>query len=178
MAHSPGRIAYEGWVRDYTAALYRSAYRLTGRADVAEELVQETFFEAWRSIESLRDASLARPWLMTILRHRYARWVRDESRRPSADGRDPDEAVLSASLSSGEPSPGEALSQRDWLQAGIDALDDRFKVPLVMVFLQGFSCEEVASALSLPLGTVLSRLYRARRDLRKHLAPDGVRETT
>ena len=177
MADPIGRSVYESWVRDHSAGLYRCAYRLSGRADVAEELVQDTFVEAWRSIKSLRDAASARGWLMAILRHRYARWVRDEARRPSSGGAVGGPASIE-NLPSAAPTPGEALGQRDWLQAGLDSLDDRFKLPLIMVFMEGLSCEEAARALELPVGTVLSRLYRARQKLRECLTADGAYETT
>src|SRR5688500_8764066 len=72
------RTMYESWVRGYAAGLYRFALRLCGREDVAEELVQETFYEAWRSIGSLREPTSARRWLLKILRHRWAHWVRHE----------------------------------------------------------------------------------------------------
>ncbi len=61
------RARYEGWVRDFAADLYRCAVRLTGQHDAAEELVQETFYEAWRSIHSLRDPEKARAWFFKIL---------------------------------------------------------------------------------------------------------------
>ena len=62
--------------------MYRFAYRLAGQADVAEDLVQETYYHAWRSIGSLRDENRARAWLFQILRYRYSHYVRSDTRRP------------------------------------------------------------------------------------------------
>src|SRR5262245_15245808 len=73
---------YEALVRSHAADLYRFAYRLTGARASAEDLVQETFSEAWRALASLRSAQAARAWLFAILRHRHAHLVRGASRRP------------------------------------------------------------------------------------------------
>ncbi len=163
------RTMYESWVREYAADLYRCAFRLIGRSDAAEEIVQETFYEAWRSIDSLRDPAKAKPWLLKLLRHRYAHWVRDESRRPKTG------VVLDlegSNPSSGAEEPGDVMARREWLQAALNALDDRYKVPFILVFLEGFTCEQVGEFLELPLGTVLSRIHRGRRFLREYLKRD------
>jgi RNA polymerase sigma-70 factor (ECF subfamily) len=157
---------YESWVREYAADLYRCAFRLIGRVDAAEEVVQESFYEAWRSIDSLRDPARAKPWLLKILRHRYAHWVRDETRRPKT-GVAP--GFEGNNLSSGAEEPGDMMARREWLQAALDALDDRYKVPFILVFLEGFTCEQVSDFLNLPLGTVLSRIHRGRQFLREYL---------
>ncbi len=80
------RALYESWVRDYSADIYRCAFRLCGDADCAEELTQEVFFEAWRSIGSLRDPAKAQGWLLSILRHRYMHWLRDHKRERGIRG--------------------------------------------------------------------------------------------
>ncbi|MCG8618602.1 MAG: hypothetical protein MI802_20475, partial [Desulfobacterales bacterium] len=72
---------YESWVENHATELYRYALRTSGRADIAEDLTQETFYHAWRSMKSLRDPSRARAWLFQILRYRYAHWLRDKGRQ-------------------------------------------------------------------------------------------------
>ena len=166
-AHRAGTKAgttYERWVRDHAAELYRFAYRFCGDRDVAEDLVQETFYEAWKSLGSLRHEDRARAWLYQILRHRYARLRRTESRTP-----------LHVPLDSVEPAPSHAPSvtdssiKHDALQTALNGLSDRVKVPLLMVFMEGQTCQEAADLLDLPLGTVLSRIHRAKRRLRELL---------
>lgn len=149
------RQQYEGLVRSHAADLYRFAFRLTGARAVAEDLVQETLSEAWRCVDQLRAQAAARPWLFQILRHRHAHLRRGASRRPSVE--------IGVDALAGEGSDSVACSS---LQHALDLLDDRFKVPFLMVFLEGLTCQEAADALDLPLGTVLSRIHRARIALR------------
>ena len=156
------RARYERWVRDHADGLYRLAYRLCGDAAVAEELVQETFYEAWKGMRRLRDPQRARNWLMRILRRRHARWRRELARWPGSDA-SPD------SSETPQPGPVRLVSEAESLQAALDQLPDRYKVPLLLVFLEDLSCREVASQLDLPVGTVLSRLHRGRQRLRDAL---------
>lgn len=157
------RKLYEAWVRDHAADLYRMAYRLCGEAETAEDLVQETFYHAWKDIAGLRETAKARAWLYQILRHRYAHWVRSRTRRlptassdQSAERIDPNSSSLTR------------LSHQEQLQRVLDDLDDTLKVPLLMVFLEGMTCQEAAEVLDIPLGTVLSRIHRARQRLRSY----------
>jgi RNA polymerase sigma-70 factor (ECF subfamily) len=164
------RALYESWVRDYSADIYRCAFRLCGDADCAEELAQEVFFEAWRSIESLRDPDKAKGWLLSILRHRYMHWLRDRKReRDIRRG----ERINPERLAGHDHPPHEVLARKEALQTALNALEDHYKVPFLLVFLEGMTCQETADFLDVPLGTVLSRIYRARRVLRQHLQEDS-----
>lgn len=172
MHPEPHRQQYEGWVHQHADGLYRLALRLTGQTHVAEELVQETFYHAWRSSDSLRDVEHARGWLFRILRHRYAHWVRGRQRRSNTVAMTEPESIPAETRA-----PGEALELDDFLQQALDHLEDRYKVPLLMVFLDGMTCREAAAALDLPLGTVLSRIHRARQSVRERLAAAQRRES-
>jgi RNA polymerase sigma-70 factor (ECF subfamily) len=104
--------------------------------------------------------------LLKILRHRYAHWVRDQSRRQKG-AHTLESAVRQAA--SGPDAPLEVLARQESLQAALDALDDRYKEPFLLVFLEGLTCQDAAEFLDLPLGTVLSRIHRARQLLRQAL---------
>ena len=160
------RRLYERWVKDYTGELYAFAFRLCGDAAQAEDLVQETFYHAWRSARGLRDPQRGRAWLFQILRHRYAHWRRDSGRRVQP-------SVSLEHIGNRIAFPGEdileTMARRELLQEALNALEDRYKEPFLMVFLQGLTCREVAGALEIPLGTVLSRIHHARGVLREHL---------
>ena len=78
------RPLFEVLVRSYSADVYRFAYRLCGDRDAADDLIQETFCEAWRSIGSLRDPARGKAWLFQIARYRFAHTIRDKSRRVQA----------------------------------------------------------------------------------------------
>ncbi len=158
------RTFYETLVKSHSEELHRFASRLSGRMETAEDLLQETFYEAWRSLKSLRKPERARSWLFQILRHRWGHWQRDQSRR----------IAPTASLNQAVTDPGlaredetEALSLRDVLQYGLDALDNRYKESFLLVFMEGFTCREAAERLELPLGTVLSRIHKARSFLKR-----------
>lgn len=160
------RRFYEELVREHSAGLYRFALRLCGQVDIAEDLVQEAFCEAWRSIHSLRDTKSGRAWLFQILRHRYAHWVRDSGRRL--------QPKVSIDQIGGVSNPSgsdvlEDLSLHETLQKALDALDDRYRETFLMVFMAGFSCKEAAENLNIPIGTVLSRIHRARLFLRQFI---------
>jgi len=165
--HARARAMYERWVREHATELYRFAYRACGDRDVAEDLVQETFYQAWKCIGRLRHHDRARAWLYQILRHRYSRWRRAEKRGAPIQL---DPAQMSAIAQS---SGLKERMERDSLQHGLNNLSDRLKTPLLMVFMEGATCQETADRLDLPLGTVLSRIHRAKRRLREVLQDEA-----
>ncbi|MBI4864872.1 MAG: RNA polymerase sigma factor [Candidatus Riflebacteria bacterium] len=158
------RALYDELVGNCAADLFAMAYRLSGQREVAEDLVQEAFTEAWKSLPALRDRTRARAWLMQILRFRWLHWLRARSTRPvEKAGLD---LVEDRAAPRADPA---APPMSDAVQEALDSLDERFRSPFLMVFLQGMSCQEVARELDIPLGTVLSRLHRARAALRRLL---------
>lgn len=167
MAESdPNRAKYEQWVRAYAPALYRYAYRLAGRRDIAEDLLQETFVEAWRSIQRQTHAQGAQGWLFQILRRRFSHFLRDtraqrqtRSLAQMQDDQPPDALPL----------PLKRLADQDAMQAALSLLNPAIRQTLLMVFVEGLTCRETAATLKIPIGTVLSRLDSARRSLRQTL---------
>jgi RNA polymerase sigma-70 factor (ECF subfamily) len=162
--HDRDRRLYEELVRSYGGAVYRFAYRLCGNRDAADDLAQDTFCEAWRSIQSLRDPSRGRAWLFQIVRYRNAHGIRDRSRRVQATAdidrlnQVPDRAGRDVLVK---------LSDQELLQTALKALDERFKEPFLLVFQEDFICRQAAELLDIPVGTVLSRIHRARQFLRR-----------
>ena len=157
---------YELLVRTHASDLYRFAFRLCGERETAQDLVQESYSEAWRSLDSLREMEKAKGWLFTILRYRYAHLQRDSGRRERKL------APLELADSTADSSSDDMLNKlagQDNLQKALDSLHSRFKEPFLMVFLEGLSCAETARQLGVPLGTVLSRIHRARTMLRQAL---------
>jgi RNA polymerase sigma-70 factor, ECF subfamily len=161
------RERYEQWVRSYAPQLYRYAFRLTGSSQVAEDLVQETFMEAWRFIFRQKDDRQSRAWLFQILRHRHAHYLRDTRRHRQsmrlADDSDAHSAYAAEPLLN-------RLAEQDALQAALNSLSPMIRQTFLMVFVEGCTCRETAAALRIPIGTVLSRLDSARRVLRTALA--------
>jgi RNA polymerase sigma-70 factor (ECF subfamily) len=164
------RSQYESWVSQWAPTLYRLALRLCGKRELAEDLLQETFVEAWKSRDKLSDPAKARAWLFQILRNRWSHYLRDSSRRlrPSHD-----QDALSQ-VGSRAPDHSALLAESDFVQRALDQLEDDLKLPFLCVVMEGYSCQETADLLKIPLGTVLSRLYRARQALRLLLSPAHV----
>jgi len=152
---------FDAWVDAHASELYRFAYRLCGEAAAAEDLVQESFYEAWKHPRPLRTVREPQAWLFLILRRRYFRLRRTAQRRPWHMTRAPEDIP-----SAGAAPPEERFERTDSLQRALDGMSDLYKLPLLMVFAQGMSCARAADELDLPLGTVLSRIHRAKNHLR------------
>jgi len=138
--------------------LLRFAQWLARDRAIAEDIVQEALLRAWRSRDALQDERAARPWLLTIVRREHARlYERKRLELVSLD-----DAIEIA------PSPGteESEDQLFVLRHAIMRLPIRYREPLVLQVLGGFSTEEIARELQLSSTAVLTRLFRARNKLR------------
>ena len=155
------RALYERCVREHGPTLYRVAFRLCGRRDLADDLTQETFCEAWKSLSTLSDPAKAKPWLFQILRFRWSHYLRDLSRRIRTTT-EQDVAANAEQLS-----PVDRLADADLLSFVLERMDPALKAPLLLTLAQGYTCRETAGALQIPLGTVLSRIHRAKAVLRE-----------
>ncbi len=145
-------------------ALFRYAYRLSGSASDAEDLTQEAFGKAITRLDQLREPDRAKAWLFRILRNAYLHRVRDEKRHKTV----PLDAV--GDVPQGVPEPAGVDVDPAKLQAALDDLDETFRTPLVLFYFEGFSYRDIAEQMDLPIGTVMSRLARAKVYLRTRLA--------
>ncbi|RDV25199.1 RNA polymerase subunit sigma [Alteromonas aestuariivivens] len=151
---------YETLVRAFHADIYRYAYWLVKDKPVAEDIVQETFLRAWRSLDSLQDEKAAKSWLITILRRENAR----RFERKQLDLVDIDDV----SVFDEQPSTESALAHRELNQLML-GLKEEYREPLMLQLLFGFSGEEIAEQLNLNKNTVMTRLFRARNQLKEAL---------
>lgn len=141
----------ERWHKD----LYRYAYWLTKDAEVADDLVQETCLRAWKNLDSLSDEEAAKPWLITILRRENAR--RFEKKAIDTVELDDDLAhEVEWSTDNEHWNWSDALAQ----------LPDEYREPLVLQIVSGFSGDEIANILNINPKTVMTRLFRARNQLK------------
>ncbi|MPS32910.1 MULTISPECIES: sigma-70 family RNA polymerase sigma factor [unclassified Salinivibrio] len=152
---------YEALVRAWHRDLYRYAYWLAKDSHIAEDLVQETCLRAWRSLDSLQDDKAAKAWLITILRRENAR----RFERKQFDHVDIDDGELEDKT---RPSEEASMEQR-WLHRQIAALSPEYREPLVLQVIAGFSGDEIAQILDLNKNTVMTRLFRARAQLKEAL---------
>ncbi|WP_139045870.1 sigma-70 family RNA polymerase sigma factor [Vibrio cidicii] len=153
---------YEALVRAYHRDLYRYAYWLCKDQTIAEDLVQETCLRAWKSLDSLLDEKAAKSWLITILRRENAR--RFERKQFE---------LVDIEDYSGEARVNDdAHHQNEWLQAQIMKLDVEYREPLFLQVVGGFSGDEIGEILDLNNNTVMTRLFRARNQLKELLDSD------
>ena len=153
-------------------ALYRTALRLTGRPQDAEDLVQETYLRAWRSLHTYRPGTNPKAWLFRILHNARIDHYRASTRAVQTvdeiEGQDPafvvNETPESLVLA--------GVMDAEVRQALMD-IPEVFRACVILADLEGFSYQEIADILGIPRGTVMSRLFRGRRAMRKVLARYG-----
>lgn len=160
------QFRFEALAREYGMDLYRYALWICGNDALAKDLVQETYLRAWKALDSLKDAKAAKSWLITILRREYARTF--ERKVPKFT--DVDDVVVE---DTDELSPDER-AERDLLRHGMLKLPPRYREPLLLQIVAGYSCEEIATELKLSKGAVMTQLFRAREKLKSTLQEDGI----
>lgn len=146
--------------------IYRVALRLTRRKEEAEELVQETFMQAWKSFEKYKQGTNCRAWLYQILFNTNSSEQRKRFTQ-SKHFQDVDEFVMENATSHNPVS--EHLTDKTVIRA-IDKLPEHYSAVIILVDVYDFRYNEVTEILNIPIGTVMSRLNRARKKLRKSLA--------
>lgn len=149
-------------VDEHYLALYRYAFRLSGSAADAEDLTQEAFCKAQANLGQLRDWERAKPWLFSILRNAYLHRVRAERQEKcvSFDSLGDLPERLPAALPDIDP---------EQLQAALNELPEVFRTPVILYYFEEFTYRDIAEQMDLPLGTVMSRLARAKTYLRSRL---------
>lgn len=177
------RFAYGQIVLQYQDRLYNAILRLMGDADEAAELAQETFTRGLEKIGAFRGESGIYTWLFRIGLNLAFTQLRQRKRRrvfsldapedgSGAGGPNQASVLLRRMEQYRDASPAEALEQRERSQqvlAALGRLDEEYRAVLVMRDIEQFSYEQMADLLSLPLGTLKSRLFRARVALRDEL---------
>ena len=168
--------AFGELVRRYQRAIHRLAWSLTRSDSDADDLAQETFVRAWGAIGRFELGQPLYPWLARIVTNQAFSLFRHRRRRPEISI----EPLVEAGQQWGvedDPAAHTADSERDAkLRAGFAALSLEHQAVLALRAVQDLSYEEIASALNIPIGTVMSRLSRARGELKRHLAEQGENE--
>ena len=170
--------AFEKLVTEYERAVYAIAQRMTGNAEDAADMTQETFIKAYNSLSSFRGDSKFSVWLYRIANNVCLDFLRSRSRKPtvslSAEDDDGEETQLDIADESQSPELLlESALTRDAVRRGLDSLPPDYKQILLLREIQGLSYEEIAAALGIESGTVKSRIFRARKRLCTFLIEDG-----
>ena len=158
------REAFDALIAQWHPLLWRYAVRLTGDADVAADVVQEVWLRALRGLTRLRDAARFRAWLFGIARRVLMDRLRVRYAEPPMEPIELDEIE-------GPAADEDRAEDLSLLQAGLDRLPLPERDVLVLFYLQELSLNDIAAIAAIPVGTVKSRLFRARRMLRTQLGP-------
>jgi RNA polymerase sigma-70 factor (ECF subfamily) len=166
------RARFEEEALAHAEHLYRIAIRLTGSSQTAEDLVQETYLRAFRAWRSYSPGTNLAAWLATIMRNANMDELRRQSRRPPSEPLDEQgDYYLYNRLADTGREPQERV-----VVEALGAVPDNFREVVVLVDVGEFSYAEAAEILGIPIGTVMSRLYRGRRLLKQRLAELAERE--
>ncbi len=164
--------SFERYVLPELDLLYRTARSLTRSDADAQDLVQETLLRAYRAIDRF-DGRYPRAWLLTIMRN--ANINRARKRQPDLLA-DPD-LTFERSSQAADTGPEDLVVGATFdatVEAAYNGLPDKFREVVELVDLNGLSYQEAADVLEVPVGTVMSRLHRARKRIRDHIAEVGL----
>ena len=157
----------------HSAALYRTAYHLTGNPFEAEDLTQETYLRAFRGFAGFRGGD-ARAWLFTILRHAFIDECRKQGRYKTVELDVSDSGLVNGNGATATWSPSaEAEALRalpsEAIERAFAALPPDWRLVVLLADVEELSYSEIAEIMGTPMGTVMSRLHRARKRLQERL---------
>lgn len=177
MAEPPSRVRFEQEALVHLPALLRYARYMTADVEDAKDLVQETYLEAWKSFDRYRAGTNCKAWLFRIFHNLWSKKRRSESRCAppplELDAMSNPDAVLSEAKRS--PDAVDALEAGE-IQQALQALAAEYREVLLLT-MEGLSYRETAEVLSVPAGTVMSRIHRGRQALREQLRARGYHAT-
>jgi RNA polymerase sigma-70 factor (ECF subfamily) len=163
--------------------LYNSALRMTGSAQDAEDLVQDTFVRAYRFFDRFREGTNCKAWLFKIMRNSFINKLRKAEREPSTIQVEDLEQQFAGEVAAWDsPSSQVDLNPdldelvEDDVKEALEALPPDFRLPVILSDISGLSYKEIADVMGTPIGTVRSRLSRARSFLQKRLHDLAVRK--
>ncbi len=172
-AETESESAFEKHVLPELDVLYRTAWSLTRSDAEAQDLVQDTLLRAFRAIDRF-DGRYPRAWLLTIMRNANI----NRARKKKPDLLDDPDATFERSKDFADNDDPETLVVEPVFDAAVEnafeALPDKFREVVELVDLNGLAYQEAAELLDIPVGTVMSRLHRARKRIRDHLETTGL----
>lgn len=179
---APERPPFADVVHEHMDGLYGFCVRLANHSTDAEDLVQETLIRAMRAYDGLREPARAKGWLFAIATNVWrdqSRSRRREVKTVPIDAPDADDDTFSLfqTIAMEDPFPYSDELHLDFLRLFRDedvgavfaSITPAFRLPLILTVVHGFSCKEAAAILEIPLGTLLSRLHRGRKQLERGL---------
>ena len=158
--------------------LYSAAMRMTRNAADAEDLVQETYLKAFNAYERFEAGTNLKAWMYRILTNSYINAYRKKQRRPDESDIDDIEDLYlyrrlggaeSAVLSRSAEDELLEMFGEDEVKLALEDLPEHYRMPILLADVEGFAYKEIAEILDVPIGTVMSRLHRGRKQLQKRL---------
>jgi len=161
---------FESAALPYLDSLFNAAYRMSRNAQDAEDLVQETFFKAYKYYDKFQPGTNLKAWLFKILKNTFINaYRRKQNTPPQADFGEIEgsfESLVSDEAWQESKSPEEEALEGvldEDVQRALEVLSSDYRMVVILADLEGFSYKEIAEILDIPVGTVMSRLYRGRR---------------
>jgi len=165
---------FEAAAMPFVDALYNTAYRMTRNAEDAEDLVQEAYLKAYKYYDKFEEGTNFKAWLFKIMKNTFINNYRKKQQAPPqsdfADIEESFETQVSEDAGKKIKNPEEELLENvldEDIQRSIDELPPDYRMVVLLADLENFSYKEIAEILEVPVGTVMSRLYRGRRLLEK-----------
>jgi RNA polymerase sigma-70 factor (ECF subfamily) len=161
---------FEAAAMPFVDALYNTAYRMTRNAEDAEDLVQETYLKAYRYYDKFEEGTNFKAWLFKIMKNTFINNYRKKQQAPAlsdfAEIEESFETQVNEDNARQIKNPEEELLENvldEDVQHALDKLPPDYRMVVILADLEGFSYKEIAEILEVPVGTVMSRLYRGRR---------------
>lgn len=160
------------------SALYAAALRMTRNPSDAEDLVQETYLRAYRGFGGFREGTNLKAWLYRILTNTFINQYRAKKRRPDqVDLDDVEDFYIFRRLGGLEAADASQTAETEALESmpddevkqALESIPEQFRMAVILADIEGFSYKEIADILDVPIGTVMSRIHRGRRQLQKLL---------
>lgn len=162
---------FNKYLLPHAAVIYRSAFRLCGTSQGSEDLVQETYYIALKNFDQLKDRGKSKYWLFAILRNLFLKDIEKGKNKIEIEF----EAVCDTLHSDIHPE-NEFLKNevKQYIQSAMGKLDERLREPIRLFYFEGLSYQDISDQLNIPIGTVMSRIARAKVYLKRYLVRSGA----